>query len=85
MDIANHRIFKTVSTTSKNEEKRNFFKVEFANKGLDTVNISNIFHQKSVQKTIPDYLKKSYTCFFLYLHHVYCIQDFQSQEGFTGL
>ena len=57
MDIANHRLFKPVLTTSNSEEKRYFFKVEFANKGLDAVNISNIFHQKSVQKTIPDYFK----------------------------
>lgn len=61
MDIANHRLFKPVSTTSNSEEKRNFFKVEFANKGLDAVNISNIFHQKSVQKTIPDYFKNKAT------------------------
>ena len=61
MDIANHRLFKPVSTTSKNEEKRYFLKVEFANKGLDAVNISNIFHQKSVQKTIPDYFKNKAT------------------------
>ena len=32
MDIANHRLFKPVSTTSNSEEKRYFFKVEFANK-----------------------------------------------------
>ena len=48
MDIDNYRLFKPVTSTANDEEKRSFFKVEFANKGLGAIKISNIFHHKLV-------------------------------------
>ena len=33
-------------TSSDGNEKQNFFKVKFDNKGLGAISISNIFHQK---------------------------------------
>ena len=59
--FANYKLFQPVTSTANNEEKRSFFKVEFANKGLDAINISNIFHHKSVQDKIPPYFNNKYT------------------------
>ena len=36
---------------------RDFMKLDFRNKGLDAVNISNIFNHKKVTSTIPAYFK----------------------------
>ena len=55
-DVAQIRLFKPVRTDSRNTPTvRQFMKVEFANKGVDAINISNILHQKSVQANIPPY------------------------------
>ncbi|MCU7801424.1 MAG: hypothetical protein KZQ70_15165, partial [gamma proteobacterium symbiont of Lucinoma myriamae] len=57
MDIAHHRLFKPVLTGSADEENRSFLKINFKNKGLDAINISNILHHKKVTSTVPTYFK----------------------------
>ena len=46
MDIANHRLFKPTRTEEPTPTPRLFFKLQYANKGIDAVNISNILNQK---------------------------------------
>ena len=57
LDIAHHRLFKPVSITGNEEEKRSFLKLNFANKGLDAINLSNILHSKNVRSKVPPYFK----------------------------
>ena len=57
-DIAHIRLFKPVRTDGESDPKgRHFLKVEFANKGIDAINIANILHNKSVQANIPPYFR----------------------------
>ena len=59
IDISYHRLFKPTKTNLiENTDKRNFMHIHFANKGLDAINLSNIFHQKSIQEKIPPYFKQ---------------------------
>ena len=59
MDVAKFRLYKTVQTVSPEETPtRDFLKLDFRNKGLDDVNISNILNHKKVISTIPAYFKK---------------------------
>ena len=37
--------------------KRHFFKLAFLNKGMDFIDLSNIFNDKNVKKSIPNYFK----------------------------
>ena len=48
MDIARQKIFRPVCTSKEDDIQRNF-KVDFAKKGLDAINISNLLHHKTVQ------------------------------------
>ena len=57
LDIAHHRLFKPVSITENQKEKRSFLKLNFANKGLDAINLSNILHTKNVRSKVPPYFK----------------------------
>ena len=59
MDIAHHRLFKPARFTEENAAKtiRLFLKLQYANKGIDAVNISNILNHKRVQSCIPPYLR----------------------------
>jgi len=43
LDVAHHRLYKTVLTHLHTPEKRKFLNIHFANKGLDAINIANIF------------------------------------------
>ena len=60
LDVAMFRLCKPVQTVSPEDTPtRDFLKLDFRNKGLDAVNISNIMNQcdKKVTSTIPAYLK----------------------------
>jgi len=58
LDIAHHRLYKPVLTNSNTPEKRKSLNLHFANKGLDAINIANIFHHISVQANVPAYFKQ---------------------------
>jgi hypothetical protein len=55
LDIARHRLFKSVDIKEDEIDKRSFLKLLFANKGLDAMNLGNILHHKSVKAKIPPY------------------------------
>ena len=57
LDIAGHRLFKPVGIKKDEIDKRSFLKLSFANKGIDSINLGNILHHKSVKSKIPPYLK----------------------------
>ena len=58
LDVAKFRLYKPVQTVSPEETPtRDVLKLDFRNKGLDTVNISNILNHKKVTSTIPAYFK----------------------------
>lgn len=48
MDIAYHRLFKPTRTENTAHAPRYFFKLQFANKGIDAVNISKILNHKKL-------------------------------------
>ena len=52
--IARHRLFKPVRTSKKDEIQRHLFKVDFANNGLDAININNILHHEIVQSKLSN-------------------------------
>ena len=54
-DIAHHRLYKPVSTSNTSNSGKSFLKINFSNKGLDAVNISNILRNKKVMSEIPPY------------------------------
>ena len=51
--IANLRLFKPVQVTQKG--KREFFHMNFCDKGFDFINLSGILRTQSVVDTIPVY------------------------------
>ena len=54
LDAAKFRLYKPVQTVSAEViPTRDFLKLDFRNKGLDTVNISNILNHMKVTSTIP--------------------------------
>ena len=57
LDIATYRLFRPVRSDSTENPNRNFMKIEFRNKGLDAINISNILNYKDVKAAIPPYFK----------------------------
>ena len=58
LDVAKFRLCKPVQTVSSEETPtRDFLKLDFRNKGLDAVNISNILNHKKFTSNIPDYFK----------------------------
>ena len=58
LDVAKFRLYKPVQTVSPEETPtRDFLKLDFRNKGLDAVNISNILNHKKVTSAIPAYFK----------------------------
>ena len=60
LDVAKFRLYKPVQIVSPEETPtRDFLNLDFRNKGLDAVNISNILNHKKVTSTIPAYLKKT--------------------------
>ena len=58
LDVAKFRLYKPVQTVSPEETPtHDFLKLDFRNKGLDAVTISNILNYKKVTSTIPAYFK----------------------------
>ena len=58
LDVAKLRLYKPVQTVSPEETPtRDFLKLDFRNRGLDAVTISNILNYKKVTSTIPSYFK----------------------------
>ena len=58
LDISSNWLFKAVRVCDSIETKNlPFLKIKFANKGIDALNWSNIFNQKSVQSNIPPYFE----------------------------
>ena len=55
-EISYNRLFKPVMLSSS-QPPRYFLKLDFDNKGIDAINISNILHNKSVRKHIPPYFQ----------------------------
>jgi len=55
LDVNHHRLYKPVLTNSYTPEKRKFLNLHFGNKGLDAINIANLFHHKSLQANVPAY------------------------------
>ena len=43
----------------KTNHKRHFIKISFINKGIDFIDLSSIFQDKSVTSSIPDYFQNS--------------------------
>jgi hypothetical protein len=62
MDVVHHRLFKSPQINDHPpEERRQFLKLNFSNKGIDAVNLSNILRNKKVQSCIPEYFKSKST------------------------
>ena len=58
LDVAKFKLYKPVQTVSPKETPtRDFLKLDFRNKSLDAVNISNILNHKKVTSTISAYFK----------------------------
>ena len=58
LDVAKFRLYQPVQTVSPEETTtRDFLKLDFRNKGLDAVNISNILNHNKVTSNIPAYFK----------------------------
>ena len=58
LDISSNRLFKAVRVGEPTETRnRPFLNVQFSNKGIDALNVSNILNQKSVQNKIPPYFQ----------------------------
>ena len=56
-DIANNRLFKPVLINQNTSTSRIFLKLKFENKGIDAINISNLFRNKGVTSKIPTYFQ----------------------------
>ena len=58
LDVAKFSLYKPVQTVSPAETPtRDVLKLDFRNKGLDAVNISNILNHKKMTSAIPAYFK----------------------------
>ena len=58
LDIARFNLYKPVQTGSWEEiTKQNFLKLEFRNKGLSAVNISDILNHKKIKSAVSPYFK----------------------------
>ena len=59
LDTAQCRLFKPVrSDLLSTDAKTHFIKLDFINKGIDTVNLPSILRSKSVTETVPTYFRK---------------------------
>jgi hypothetical protein len=68
MDIASHRLFKSVGIKKDELDTRSF---RCRNKDLDGINLGNIFHKKSVKYKIPPYFKSVRTYFLACINQTY--------------
>ena len=58
LDISSNRLFKAVRICDSIETNNQpFLKIKFTNKGINTLNLSAILNQKSVQSNIPPYFE----------------------------
>ena len=57
LDVCSKKLFLPVRTgcSSYTKPKRRFIKIYFHNKGIDKVNLTNIFHDKFVKSKVPIY------------------------------
>ena len=59
IDTAQYRLFRPVrSDLLSIDAKTHFIKLDFINKGIDTVNLPSILRSKSVTETVPTYFKE---------------------------
>ena len=70
LDIANTRLYKPTRSVENEVRPRAFFKLPFANKGIDAINISNILNNKSVQSKIPSYFQNTETPVISYKYSI---------------
>ena len=56
-DISIYRLFRPVQSRPLLKEHRHFMHLNFANKGIDALNISNVLHHKRVTSNIPSYFE----------------------------
>ena len=61
LDIAFKRLDKPIQNNNHEPVKGSFLKLNFANKGIDAIHISNILHNKKVTAHIPKYFKNTST------------------------
>ena len=70
LDIANCRMFQPVKSDFSNVSTDKFLKLEFANKGIDALNIRNILNHEEVTKHILAYFKYQTTSKISYTNTV---------------
>ena len=58
LDIGNCRLFRPVNSSIPLDTSDKFLHLNFANKGIDAIDINNILHHKDVTKSIPAYFKQ---------------------------
>jgi hypothetical protein len=62
MDVVHHRLFKPPQINDNPPEAcRQFLKLTFSNKGIDTVTVRNILCHKKVKSCIPEFVKSKST------------------------
>ena len=59
LDIATYRLFRHVRSDSTENPNRNFIKIEFRNRGLDAINISNILNHNDAKASCSTSLQES--------------------------
>ena len=55
--ISKQRLYKPVQASGSDPVERKFMRINFVNKGIEYLNISNILRNKKVRKNIPPYFK----------------------------
>ena len=69
LDVAKFRLYRPVQTVSPEETPTcDFLKLDYRNKGLNVVNISNILNHNNVTSTIPAYFKNQSPPIISYSH-----------------
>ena len=56
-DVAFFRLFKPVRSEPLHDNNRKFLPIQFSNKGIDAINISNVLHHKEVTSKVPPYFQ----------------------------
>ena len=74
-DIAQHRLYKPVMVDSSLPD-RYFLKINFDNKGIDLLNLPNVFHSKKVVNNIPVYFKNKIPPCISYKYTKQSVQNF---------
>ena len=59
LDTAQYRLFRPVhSDLLSTDAKTHFIKLDFINKGIDSVNLPSVLRRKSLTETVPTYFKE---------------------------